>query len=369
MNRSKQNGTATIILVLVLTTVISTITLYTANSVQTSQRVSANTLREKQAFEAAESGLEYGISHLKENGTVIMVDTDADGYIDPYSTSETTNVNQANGTQYSFSYTNPTFNDFDVIELTSTGQSIDGTVNSTVIQELLKLTHLTNSPPAGFIAHSDVAMSGNMSITNTETGNTIWSGGTVTLGGSAETIGSPTTQGVNTGSDKHSINSDITHNDATLSGLSNDEFFQNFFGMSKSQARDSANILYVGDANTNYSDLLNGVVGKTIWLDHTAGGEASFSGNAVIGSVTQPVVLIVDGDFKANGTTIVYGAIYVAQDWNNSGGGTLDVYGAVVVEGTFSGTGTPNVQFSQAVLNATSSIADYVKIPGSWRDF
>ncbi len=366
---SHQKGTATIIVVIVLTAVISTITLYSAESVQNSQRVTANTLREKQAFEAAESGLEYGISHIKENGTSIMVDSDLDGYIDPYSNSDTTNVNQANGTQYSFSYANPTLNDFDVITLSSTGVCDDGSVQRTIVQDLLKLTHLVNSPPAGFIARGNVTMSGNMSITNTETGHTIWAGGNVALQGSASTTGSPTTQGISTGSDKHAINSDITMNDASLSSLSNDEFFQNFFGMSKSQARDSANILYSDDSNVNYSDLLNGVVGKTIWLDHSAGGEASFSGNAVIGSPSQPVVLIVDGNFKANGTTVIYGAIYVAQDWNNSGGGTLDIYGAIIVEGAFSGTGTPNVEFSENVLNATNSIADYVKIPGSWRDF
>lgn len=360
----KQRGSITIIFSLVITIIISIITLYGASSVQSNQRVMANSLREKQSFEAAESGIEYAIAHIKENGTTIVVDDDSNGFIDAYSNALTTNVVLGNGSEYSFVYSNPTASNFDIIQVSSTGLSDDDSVSRTITQLLLKLSYLENGPPAGFIARNNINLSGNVTIANTETGNTIWAGGAVTLGGSAATDG-----GSGISSDRWGLNSDVTQNDSNLSSLTGDEYFENFFGMTKATAKASANISYTDTGNINYSAILDGVVGQVIWIDHTGGGEARLSGNSTIGSPTQPVILIIDGNFQANGVTTIYGAVYVAQDWNNSGGGTLDIYGSAITEGSFSGVGTPNVIFSQNILDRASNLADYVKIPGSWRDY
>ena len=123
------------------------------------------------------------------------------------------------------------------------------------------------------------------------------------------------------------------------------------------------------NSNTNYSSDLNGVVGQTIWIEQT-GGTARINGNTTIGSATQPVILIVNGNFKAKGNTTIYGIVYVAKNWNNGGGGNLNIIGAAVVEGNFSGKGSPNITYDPTVLNRLQETQGvFVKIPGTWRDF
>ena len=361
-HRGKQSGVATFFIVMILAMVASIVAISSVDSQLSKQMIASNTLRENQAFEAAEAGLEYGIAHLKDNHLTILVDADNNGEIEAYSNAQTMNVPQANGTSYSITYTNPFPFNFELIEVSSTGVSSDGQISQTVSQQVRKVNYLQAVPPAGFIAKGDVAMGGNMTITNTETGKTILSGGSVSLSGSAETNGGSIS------SDKKNINSDVTQNDSSIASLSGDAFFMTYFSMSKSQVKENADVVYTNSSNTNYSSLLNGVTNKVIWIDQSTGGTARLSGNATIGSISAPVILIIDGDFKANGSTTIYGAVYVTPDWHNSGGGNLEINGSVITEGQFSGTGTPDVTFSSSILNNTYGFAEFFKVPGTWHD-
>jgi len=359
----KQRGAFILVGMLAMMLIASIIVFSTASSITTKQRITANVSREIQSFEAAEAGIEFGIAYGEQNIAAILTDADSNGFIDDYSASGITDVTLANGAKYSVTYSNPTANDFNIIEITSIGTSNDGTVSRTIKQQVYRNEFLSFSPPAGISAHHDVNLSGNVTVTNHATGTTIWAGDDVSLGGSASTDAN----GVS--SDKNQINSDVHQNDGRISSLSGDEYFYNFFKMDKATAKVNANIIYTGSTNTNYSSLLNGLTGKIIWIDHTAGGQAQLSGNSTIGIATSPVILIIDGDFKANGNTTIYGSVYVAQDWNNSGGGTLTIHGSALVEGTLSSTGTPDVTYDSDVINNTKNLAKFVKIPGSWRDF
>ena len=88
----------------------------------------------------------------------------------------------------------------------------------------------------------------------------------------------------------------------------------------------------------------------------------------MIGSAQNPVIMIVEGDFKFNGGATIYGVVYVIGNWSNSGGGSALLNGAAIVEGNMSSTGTTDLDFSSSVSNL-SNITTLVKIPGSWRDF
>lgn len=360
----KSSGAALLLTVIILLVVALTVVLTSAGSQLVSQKVMINAYREAQAFEAAEAGLEFGTKYLKENNSSIVVDSDNDGYIDVFSNSDINNVSQANGTSYSITYSNPENNNLDLIQVSSVGQSSDGLVSRTVSQQVLKKSYLETAPAGGFVGKGDVSMSGNITITNTQTGTTIVSGGSVSFSGSASTDG-----GGGVSSDSGGLGSDVVENDSSVASMTNDGFFLNTLNMTREQVKANADIVYTASEDVNYSNILDGVAGKVIWLDHSGGGTARISSNTTIGSPDEPVILIVEGDFHVNGNGQIYGTVYVTNDWDNDGGGTLDIYGAAITEGNYSGQGTPNIIFDNTIFsNIKQNLVEYISIPGSWRD-
>lgn len=364
----KPNGAAILISMLSLLLICSLAVVSGAKSVKSNNVIVKNQIFGDQAFEASEAGVEFGLVHLKSNSSTILTDSDSDGFIDAYAPSTTTNVDNGNNTAYTITYSNPTASSFDLTQLSINGTSDATNTSKTINQLAIRIPFMENTPPAGFITHSGVSLGGNVTIvniTNTATGNTIWSGGPVSLTGSADT-----TCGVGCGSDRNNTNSDITENDSQLSTLTGDEFFLNFFGVNKATAEANADITLNYTSDQNLSSVLDpdSNDGKSIWINQN-GGTASLSGNSTIGSQDNPVILIIDGNFIANGNTDIYGVVYVTQDWNNTGGGTLTIHGAVIVEGAYNGNGTPNVIYDSLTLNNTNNIAEFAKVPGSWHDF
>jgi hypothetical protein len=218
-------------------------------------------------------------------------------------------------------------------------------------------------PPAAVVAKNNVNLNGNLTVNNTATGISIWSGGGVTLTGSA------TTQGTNgAGSNKNGIGTDVVQNDSGLAALTGAQLFQSFFGMTETQAQQRADIAYTNSGTTDYSSALGGVTGQTIWINQN-GGNATFNSNTTIGSPSNPVVLIINGNINANGNCTIYGMVYVLGDWINGGGGTLTINGAVVVQGNLQSTGTPNVNYVTPILSNSTKLGNFAKLPGSWHDF
>ncbi|PWY57014.1 hypothetical protein DGG96_01205 [Legionella qingyii] len=338
--------------------------LLTIKTVDFDQKIENNFYRTSQSFMAAEAGLEYGLAYLEANKTAILVDTNNDGFIDTYTNAQITNVPFSNNTTYTITYSNPVFTNFNRITVTSKGTA-DNNSSSTTIVQIMQIYPFVPAPtPVPLLVKNNVNLSGSLTITNTTTGTTIWSGGDTILSGSASTASN-----TSSGSNSAGLQTDVVHNDSSISSLSSDQFFSDFFATTKTLAQQSADITYTNNSTTNYSGLLNGVVGQSIWINQTGGSSASFSGSATIGSPTNPVVLVVNGSLQANGSTTIYGMVYIIGDWNNSGGGTLDIIGGAVVEGSITSTGSPNITYSTTVLNQLNKVGSFVKVPGSWRDF
>jgi PilX N-terminal len=362
-NLNTQHGFGNVAVGLVLLFASSLITLYAAKSAIIETKVASNDYQAKLAFEAAEAGVEFGHAYLEANRDLILIDADSDGFINQYTSTSTQNVTLTNNTTYTISYTNINANDFSSVRISAIGTSPDGTITRTVTQEYANRPYTLNMPAASLIAKGNVALSGNLDIENTINDTTIWSGGATSFTGSAST-----TISTGTGSDRNSTGADVIQNDGTLASLSSDQFFENFFSSTKTEARKSANILYQNSVSTNYADSLDGVVGKVIWIDQTS-GEAQINSNVTIGSPEQPVLLIVNGDFHLNGNMTLYGSIYVADNWDNSGGGTATVHGSAIIEGDFSGQGTPNIVYNPTILNRSRDVlGDFAIVAGSWRD-
>jgi Tfp pilus assembly protein PilX len=362
--RHHQRGAITLFVSLIILIGIIAITGNGSRQAVLEQSSSASDRRAKEAFEAADAGVEKAITFLQANSATVAVDANNDGFIDAYSNPAITNASLVNGSKFSVTYSNSSPGNLDVLDVTSIGTSIDGSVTRTVRVSVVRIPTITSSVSAGIIAKNAVTMSGNSIVTNTVTNPTIWSGGTTSLSGSASTSGQ---NGVT--SDKNAINGDVLQNDNNISSLSSQQFFMNFFNAPPDTVRNNADIHLTNPGSLN---TLDGISGKVIWVDQTT-GTAQLNSNVTIGSPTEPVVLIINGNlsgnFQLNGGATIYGVVYTTGDWLNSGGGTANIFGSAIVNGQYQSTGTPNITYEPAIIaNIKKSLDIYTKIPGSWRD-
>ena len=62
--KARQQGAATLLVVMVLAIVMAVISLTTANTGLMEQKIVGNDLRAREAFEGADAGIEYGVAYL-----------------------------------------------------------------------------------------------------------------------------------------------------------------------------------------------------------------------------------------------------------------------------------------------------------------
>ena len=126
----------------------------------------------------------------------------------------------------------------------------------------------------------------------------------------------------------------IVANDTSLSSISGDSntMFAAFFGTTLDQFRNSPSTCTItgnsaGQRADNLIAAYNGTTRRCrdFWVD----GDIQFSGNATLGSATDPIVMVSTSNMRFNGNYEIYGIIYSdSADWNNLGTGTSDVHGA-----------------------------------------
>lgn len=366
-SRKKKNhkGAATLVFTLILITITSLIIFFAANySILGSQSIT-NINRNYQAFEAAQAGLEFGINFLNQNNTAILA-SPSGGYLQPYSNSYTTNVTLTNNSKYSITYSNPVANDYTLILVTSVGTSDDNSATHTASQLLKFGSMLINAPTRPLTTQGNVTLRGSSEIINQYNDNTVQSGGSTVLSGSASTI---TSSGVS--STASTTGSDINQNNSSLSSMSNSDYFATNFGLSPDNIKSSAAHYYANSSNTNYQDDLSGLTGTSIWIDQT-GGTASLNGTVTIGSASNPVLLIVNGNINFSGNITIYGYVFILGSSTTDLTGNVTIVGGMASTGNIDATGSIQVSYSPTVLSNLQnnpSMHYYAKIPGSWKDF
>ena len=363
LNLHRQQGIAVLVFSTLILFCMTLLTYFSSKTAVFEQKISRDDYRAKQSFQAAEAGLESGLVYLKNNPSTILMDSDSDGTIDADAPTSITNVALNNAARYTISYTNPIVSNFNLIQITASGQSDDGTVTTTVRQLVNFLSFLKLNPTASVISTGSVSLSGDSNIVNTATDFTIWSGSTITLNGS-----STTTIQSGTASSGASTGTDTIENDSTLSSLTTNSFFEWAFNGALQRGRENADVLYNQSSNTNYNAILDGVEGNIIWIQQTS-GTAEINSNTVIGSVDHPVILIVEGTLKISGDATIYGLVYLHNDWTNVGSSTSQIIGATFVNGHLSMTNGPRITFNQTVLNhIVNQLGYWQRVPGSWKD-
>lgn len=327
---TKQKGMSSFVITIMLMIAALLIMLFIAQNTALQTKSSANMYRNAQAFEAAESGIEFGIAYLNDNAATVTANP-SNGYINYGPTnSSLTNVALANGSRFSVVYTNPVQNNYTLLQLTATGRNNDNTATDVITQQV---SSVSSSLQYALTTQQNLTTSGNVSVTGQYGANI---GGSYTHSGNSNI-------------------SQVTQNDTVLANTPPATLFQNIFGITTTQMQ-SQSTYYANTSGLNYSSLS----GK-VWIN----SNVTVSGNHVIGSTSNPVLLIINGNFTGSGTADVYGILYVMGTITTSGNFT--VTGAMVAQGSIIMSGTSSTYNAQLVNGFAAR--KYAKVPGSWRDF
>lgn len=330
MQKCRQAGAAALAMAIILMIGVLMLMVYAVKNSVMQQKSVSNQYGGTQAFAAADAGLEFGIQYLSSNYTVVSTSASG-GYINyGPANANLTNVALSNGSHFSVVYTNPTQNDYQLIKVTSTGTSPDG-VSQRVVSQLAYAG--VSSLQYAVTTQGDMQTHGTVDITGTGGADV---GGNLSLGG-------------------NSAISTVTQNDTTLANLSSDTLFSNIFGMTPDQMK-AQSTYYANSSGVDFSSL-SGIV----WIN----SDTTITSNFTIGTVSNPVLLIVNGDFKAAGTTTFNGLIYVMGTSTLSG--TFNLNGGLVSQGDIKMTGT-SATYNASVVG-TFTQHSFAKVPGSWSDF
>lgn len=357
-----QSGMATIAVALILLFGISVITLFANRVALFDIRMSSNQYSATTAFQAAEAGLEKVLASMQDMSwrNTYMQDSSFTNNNKP------TLQESLSGSGSAYKVTiERVHNNNLLLKLVSLGCS-DGCspCNDTcpskakVVQYVRFKPYLSGAPSAPMTAKGNIQTGGNADIINqdpTTTGLTVHAGGSNVQVGSATLTTLPGTP----------PEASIAKSDPTLSSLSDDQFFMEFFGDTKDNVKNSADLRI--NCNGTCNTELSGHTGKLIYVT----GNTQISSNLTIGSPTAPVVLIVDGELKITGNVQIHGIVYcTAIVWDNTGMGTVNIYGGAVAEGNFTGNGTPTITYDTTVLKKLNKeMGRYAKVLGTWRDF
>lgn len=86
-----------------------------------------------------------------------------------------------------------------------------------------------------------------------------------------------------------------------------------------------------------------------------------------VGTPTQPVILVVNGDLTLSANSVVNGIVFVTGEVN--GNGNPEVYGSLITSEGASITGNPLIIFDPLVVGRASNLGRAAKLHGTWRDW
>lgn len=405
--RFRQAGAVTLLTAVIILMLATILVIAVSRTTIMEQRISGNEIRSRQALEAAEAGLNFGLAYVTQTTQGgLTVPSGADK--DKNSVADTialTTITTGTSNQYSVKFCDPTVSLATIScpdapgavtctaapatylrtpRIVACGWSDDGLGRSMVSQGVGTVGALAKSPTNPLTAKGAVNVSGSATVTNYYNNLTVWSGGSLSDIGNAgktfvrnPTISPPAASTAPPAppsscsssadyvcaTDKNTTGPDVIDADPTLSNLTVDQLFYNYFGVADVDAyQDSiASMAEVAPADVS---TLDGVKQEAFVVS----GDITSTMNVTIGSREQPVVMIIDGDWTGGGNTTIYGVVYVRGNIDLTGNKTI--YGGMVVEGTVSGTGSLDVIYDPLV---TGNAEDYVGkaglIPGSWRDW
>ena len=162
----------------------------------------------------------------------------------------------------------------------------------------------------------------------------------------------------------------LLSNDAGLAERTPARFFASHFGIGKTdwsmQPAATRIDCRVDCAATLLRAIESAGMSSLFWVD----GDLALDGPVSIGTLEQPVTLIVSGTARLAGAVQFHGVLHAgAVSWNTPAAGAL-LRGALLSEGDYDGDGTPALVYDRGVLMTLQHASgSFVRVGGSWRDF
>jgi hypothetical protein len=423
IHRAQQRGAATLAVSLVLLFAMLMTAAYAHRSLLLEQRLSANQYREAQAFEAAQSGIDWAVAQLNQARPVndrcepgasaasrsfrerFLASDTASGRHDPRrwdSGSQSLALQpgclrtagawscacpssgfpQFPATATDDNTPHPAFSvQFSaeplpgLVRLIATGCSnaagpcrpghdsrADAVVRLQVLLALLPGVSVL--PQAALTARESVdAGDAALGLHNADAAS---GGVSVHAGGSL--IGTALRLGSAPGSPAQASAS--TH-DAALAALTPDRLFAAQFGLDRASWRRHGAVQQLDCSFACGARLAAAIDAKGSNRMISIDGDATLDGPITLGSPEQPVVMVVHGAVVLNGDVTVHGLLYAASiRWDAASGPQASVHGAVVSESGYAGNGAPDLHRDAGVLRALQAhTGSFAQVPGSWKDF
>ena len=415
-SRSTQRGAAALLVVVVLFFILALVTAYAGRNLIFEQRTSINNQRATQAFEMAEAGLDFAVGLLSGGRVNEQCQPTSSTTEVTFRQRHFTNVDgtftlspaQANlrptcmmlsggpscscpgagaptlvepiGLAPSIQLRFAPVAQPGLVRVTSRGCSSIGTQcydastkgQADAVAEVSVLLGLNSAlatpPTAAITARGSVNLSdAAVTVSNADVptqGLTIDAGGAVLNANNARISSVPGTPG----------SASIRASDPSLSSLTAERMFVSLFGMDRAVYRTQPAVVRVtcsGSCDSAIANAVSANPGRIIWVQ----GPAVIDSTLVpLGSVTDPVMLVVEGNLTVSADLELFGVLYLLDPsgsiaWNNTAGSPR-IHGAVVAEGNLTITGTPRISYEPGVLRTINMTqGSLVRVPGSWRDF
>jgi len=163
-----------------------------------------------------------------------------------------------------------------------------------------------------------------------------------------------------------SANDDDLHDLSSSAG----SMFAGILGMPLARLRAQAAPCLVegGDAQGNAQALLDKLDDATLKCRHVyVDGPLRFTGEALLGSPTEPVMIVSSGSMSFEGRHEVWGLLYAERaDWS----GSTIVHGAAISRQSIRNEGIGSIDYDGPLLETLRNQGGrMVRVPGSWRDF
>ena len=368
-------GFVTTTVALLMLLVVSVLVFYVNKGIWLEQRTSINQYQAKQAFNAAEAGLEYVLSALNATATTVSprrstyltqcpINLQPDTCQPGTFTIGTSKVTGSPSAGQAFSVRiEPVSGDSGYVDrflLTATGGSdctTTGTMDTcsgrAVVSQIVELTPVLLSPPDDATSvYGATQINGNAArLRNAEgVGYPLRTGSTLSFSGGAgsSVLVSSLTAGSCTGSNKAMCN-------GFTSLASSSAFFSSFFGATPGDVQAMTTAVTSG---AGFSSATSGLVWYT--------GDLNL--NSDLGTTTNPILLVVNGNLTFNGNRDIVGFVYVTGNLTISGASSIQ--GAVAAAGNTTVQGNVDIAKDTTVLNQLkASASSFNKVPGTWRDW
>ena len=408
MSPKKQRGVATLVTSVVLMLAVFGVSYFASETVINEKQIASNEFRSKQAFMAAQAGIDYGRAVANDglcvSGSPCSPPTDIGG-----GSFSVEIVSSAAGSIYT---------------IESTGLSEDGSVERLITYAIGKLPGEGYPPNVPIVARGGLGLTGNVKAVNNEESLTVWSGNDFGLNGSANTyikIDDNVNQlsSIKNPGGNNVYGPDVLTNDPNLGNATEAELLEAFFNRSSleefsetyatgcttgncleniddmssydlSNYSDYANKVYYSDSDytignssvpqgtipegslTKWETLTNSDPDRNDLLQSgsVTGANLKFDNTTILGSPSDPVTIVVNGKLTLNSSPTIFGIIIC--DELEVKGSPIIIGGVVVLDqnaDAMTGNGTPTIIMDKVVMQQTKQSDIYGPVKNSWKDW